>query len=534
MNPRGYALGNFAIAPDGRTLAFLAGPSDRTSLSLLVLATGEHRPLAGTQKASYPFWAPDSRTIGFFAEGKLKRIDAAGGAPQVVCDALQGRGGSWSVRDEILFEASYDQPLSVVPAAGGRPRPVTAFDASRHETGHKWPHFLPDGRRFIYFAGTNGGPDAIFGGILDTKEKHLIVETQSSAAFVPPHWLLYATPDHILVARTFDPGSFALSGAPVALAGRVQVDPLRWNAEFSVSPTGILAYEGRGPTVSRLAILDENGREARSVGRPEPFNLIAISPDGSRACLEGTDDRKGTDHLWMADFARGAISGFTSNEHEDQSPVWSADGRFIYFGRNAGKSSALYVKDADGSAPERLVLSAPEEREAQDVTPDGRRLVFSQRDPANGSDLWTMSTSGEADPRPLLRTPAWEGGARLSPDGRWYFYSSNETGEPEVYVRPFPSGAGKWQISTHGGIGVAWRRDGRRIFFLTEKKLMAADVDFDHGFHEGAPREVFPPGTEFESIAVFPDGKTFAVLRKVEEGPGSIEAVVNWTALLDK
>jgi serine/threonine protein kinase len=534
--PRDNAVGNFAISPDGRAIVFVAGPAfDKRSLSLLTLATGERHPLPGTQDAAYPFWSPDSRSIGFFAEGKLKRIEAAGGAPQAICGAPDGRGGSWSVRDEILFEPSYDQPLSVVSAPGGQPKVVTKLDASRHESAHKWPYFLPDGRHFVYFAGTSGEEnDALFGAELGTGERKLLVATQSSAAFVPPHWLIYATPERTLVARSFDPSSFTFNGPANPLSDRVFVYAVRWNTEFSVSRNGILVFDGRGPFLSRLTIVEETGRETRAVGRPAPFDGVGISPDGTRACLEVSDERMWTSHIWIADLARDTVSRFTSSKNQDQSPIWSPDGQLVYFDRHFGKASDLYVKDADGSAPERLLFSSPEEKTAEDITRDGHQMLISRRNPASGMDLWTISTTGEPNPRPLLRTPAFEGGARLSPDNRWYAYVSNESGDIELYVRPFPSGAGKWQVSTGGGQGPIWQKDGRRLFFGSAGKLMSVDVDFAHGFHAGAPRAVFPPGVKYDNYDVLPDGKSFAVLKRVEEPPGSLDVIVNWPALLKK
>jgi Tol biopolymer transport system component len=235
----------------------------------------------------------------------------------------------------------------------------------------------------------------------------------------------------------------------------------------------------------------------------------------------------------MADLSRGTLNPFTTSDHEDQNPVWSPDGRLVYFDRHAGKSSDLYVKDSDGSNPERLVFSSPEEKVAGDVTRDGRRLVVTRRDLVNGYDLWTVSTAGDPDPLPLLRTPANEGWPRLSPDNQWFAYGSDETGSVEVYVRPFPSGTGKWQVSSGGGLNPFWARDGRRLFFSSGRKLMEADIDTASGFSAGTPREV-PAPERLVDLDAMPDGKTFAAILKGEEGPRSIDAIVNCTALLEK
>jgi serine/threonine protein kinase len=536
MLPRSNALGTFAISPDGRRGVFIADlGSNKRGLSLLTLATGERHPLPGTHDAAYPFWSPDSQSIGFFAEGKLKRVAAAGGAPQEICDAPNGRGGSWSSGDRILFEPSYEAPLSIVSASGGAVSAATRLDPSRHEAGHKWPLFLPDGRHFVYFSGTSSSEsDALIGGTLGTDERKLLVATRTSAAFVEPNSLLYATPDRTLVARPFDPSRLAFTGPAVPIAARVLVYPVRWNAEFSVSRNGTLVFDGRGPFLFRTVVVDETGREIRTVGGPAPFNGVRTSPDGMRASLEATDERTWVDQLQIADFARNTISRFTSGKEEAQNPIWSPDGRLVYFGRHLGKAADLFVKDADGSAPERLIFSSPDEKTPEDVTRDGRQMLISRRDPANQMDLWTISTTGNPNPRPLLRTPAFEGTARLSPDNRWYAYVSNESGEFELYVRPFPSGPGKWQVSTGGGGKPIWRKDGRRLFFGSAGKLMSVDVDSANGFHIGIPRDVFPLGADSEDYDALPDGKSFVVLKRVEEAPGSLDVIVDWTTLLKK
>lgn len=535
MLTRGDALGNVVISPDGRVAVVIAVDRDgKRALSILTLATGDRRSLSGTNEAAYPFWSPDSRSIGFFAEGKLKRVAAAGGAPQVICDAPLGRGGSWSSRDEILFEPNFDQPLFLVSATGGQPKVVTKLDASRHEAGHKWPLFLPDGRHFVYLAVTSGEEnDALFGSVIDTNEKRLLVTTRSSSAFVVPNLLLYATPERTLVARSFDPDKLEFKGPAVPIADRVLVYPVRWNAEFSVSANGILILDSRGPLLSRVVIVDETGKELRSIGRLAPLDALRISPDGTRALIEGSDEKTWEDRLWIADFARDTVSRFTSGNNEDQSGIWSPDGRLVYFDRHFGKAAEVFVQDADRSTPARVLFSSPHEKAPEDVTRDGRTLVISRRDPASMQDLWMIATTGEPNPRPLLRTPASEDGVRLSPDNRWYAYASDESGISEVYVRPFPEGPGKWQVSSGGGMAPLWRSDGRRLFFWSEGQLTAADLDFSHGFHSGVPRRLFPL-KEWGGIDVFPNGKTFAVLKRVEEAPGPLDVIVNWPALMKK
>jgi Tol biopolymer transport system component len=527
-----------ALSPDGRRIAFVATSSGTTTLWVRPLSGSSAQSLAGTERASYPFWSPDSRFLGFFANGKLKKIEASGGPPQTLADATTGRGGTWNREDVILFAPTTRESIYRVLASGGEPSPVTKLDSAASEFSHRWPLFLPDGRQFLYLAQSSltGDPEksSIYASSLDGGERKLLFHANTNVVYAPPGYLLFHR-DGTLLARPFNPKALRFSEEAFPLAEHVQFFAPFGNAVFSASDQGLIAYQtGSGGGRSQLTWLDRSGKIVGTVGAPGYLATPRLSRDRRRAVVS-VDDSQGID-VWIYDLERNTPTRFTFDRIPDMAPLWSPDGLHIGFSSTRKSAGDLYVKDSTGAADEQPLVVSSAFKLPNDWSPDGRILLFQTNDPRvrRGWDLWTYSHA-DRKAKPFLQTPFNEVLARFSPDGRWIAYVSNESGADEVYVVPFPGAVGKWQISTAGGRVPIWTRGGREIVYQTPTdEIMAVEVRSAPTFQAGIPRALFkasiqrPPGAQFD---VTPDGERFLVnLRPGDEVSDPITLVQNWAA----
>ncbi|MFQ5926104.1 MAG: protein kinase [Terriglobia bacterium] len=548
----GFNGGSLALSPDGRRLAFVATTSEGKQLlwvrSLDALAA---QPLAGTEGATRPFWSPDSRFLAFFAEGKLKKIDAAGGPPLTLCDAPDGRDGTWNRDGVIVFSPEPTTPLSRVSAAGGEASPLTALDESRRENTHRWAHFLPDGRHFLYLArspaeGGGGAETAIYIGSLDSKEKKLLLRAAANAAYSSGHLLFVR--ERTLMAQPFDAGRRELTGDAFPIAENIQFAPGFNEAVFSVSENGILAYQtGAAQGGSQLLWFDRSGKQIGSVGEPAIQFVPRLSPDGRRAAVTIFDPQAGNWDLWLYDLARGLRTRFTFAPSFDGGALWSPDGTHIVFSADRKGQFDLYQKAASGAGSEAVLLESEGAKFAASWSSDGRFIAYDHNDPKGKTktDLWVLPLSGDRTPVAFRQTEFDETWAQFSPDGRWLAYVSDESGRKEVYVAPFQVGpegepslgqGGKWQVSTAGGDRVRWNRNGKELFYLApDNKLMVAQVETKgSSFEVGTVRPLFetrPVGQLDWVYDVSRDGQRFLVNTIVaEQATAPITLVVNWTA----
>jgi Tol biopolymer transport system component/tRNA A-37 threonylcarbamoyl transferase component Bud32 len=544
--PEGTTLGPFAVSPDGSRIAFTATDfSGATQLWVRPLGSPAAQPLAGTEGANSPFWSADSRFLGFFAGGKLKKIEASGGPPQVICNAETGaRGGAWNRGGIILFAPNPATPLYQVSAAGGEAAPVTTLDAANGDSSHGWPQFLPDGRHFLYF-GQSGRPEAsgIYVASLDSTEKKRILSAGSSALYASGHLLFLR--DHVLMAQPFDTTRLQLAGDALPIAENVGAASTSSRSLFSVSDDGTLAHASGTPAGStQLLWFDRTGRPLGSVsstsGGQTVYSNLNLSPDGSRIAVDRRDPQTEARDVWTFDLARGSESRLTFHPATDGSPVWSPDGsRVIFFSSRDGVWN-LYQKAATGTGDDKLLLKSGESKIACDWSHDGRYILYREWDPRTKWDLWVLSSGGRQETEPIVQTPLEEGCGQISPDGRWLAYVSGETGREEVYVQPFAPGsqdAGRWQISIDGGAVPRWRRDGKELFYLSrDRKLMAVAVTGGATFQAGAPRPLFQTrATGFLRYDVAAGGRRFLVNTAVEEPASSLPAIVlNWAARLKR
>jgi Tol biopolymer transport system component len=538
---KGQVIGAPLISPDGRRVVLVVrDTAGRQSLWLRPLDSLDAQQLAGTEAGDQPFWSPDGRSIGFIAAGKLKRLDVSGGPTQTLSDAV-GVGGAWNRDGVIVFSRSPTEGLYRIPAAGGTPEPLTTLDKSRNEYVHAWPHFLPDGRHFLYVVGASPREkSAIFLGSLDSKQPRLLLNVESSVAYVPPGYLLYAL-EGTLVARPFDADRLELTGEAVPVVKQIGNTMGNARAHFSVSETGTLLYRTNPAAAdTQLVWFDRAGKQLDTVGAAGHYSDIRLSPDGKSLAFRRLDTENGASDIWLMELARGTPSRLTFDPADDGDAVWSPDGSRVVFSSMREGLPNLYQKLSSGAGGEELLLKTEDAKWATDWAPDGRHVLYAAQGRQN-SDLWVLPLFGERRPEPFARTDFSEGGGRFSPDGRWIAYTSNESGRFEVYVQSFPATGGKWQVSSGGGGSPRWRRDGRELFYLSaDGKLMAVEVDGGADtFEAGVPMPLFEPRVVSISgdspYDVAADGRRFLIKVPVEENaPAPVTVVLNWTADLKR
>ena len=545
-----------ALSPDGRKLAMtVIGSDGREAVWVRSLDATEMQKLPGTEGASLPLaWSPDSHYIAFGLRGRLSKIDPSGGPPETFCPVDGGfLGVSWSQQDTILFSSK--RALVRVAATGGDPVPVTLLDQKRQEIGQGWPAFLPDGKHFLYFRlfGTETG-SGIFLGSLDSKpeaqDSKRLVEANSSALYVgsaDAGSMLYLRGD-ALMKRPFAPARGEFAGEPARVADRVGATG-NYAGLFTVSANGLLALSAGGSPQRQLTWYDRQGKILSHPGDVATRDEIALSPDGTRV-MEGRTDSTGTWVVWQLDLARGTNARFSFEPGGAGNATWSPDGTQIIYAPGGGTSPELFRKPASGAGKEQLVLRSDAGMTPLDWSRDGRFLLFTTRGKDTGLDLWVLAEPGKAagdiKPTPYLVTPQFEAQARFSPDGQFVSYTSNESGIPEVYVRPFPaSSGGKWLISNGGGAQARWRPDGKELFYLTpDGMLTAVEISTKPVFQAGVAKALFhmpvaggtggAPNISWR-WDISPDGQRFLVNAAPEDRSSTpVTVVANWNALLRK
>ncbi len=531
--------GPMAVSPDGRRLVFAATSSDgKSRLWVRPLDSLTAQPLLGTESATFPFWSPDNRFVAFFAGGKLKKIDASGGPPLTLADAPTARGGTWSPAGVIVFAPmNTGTPLQRVSEAGGVASPATTIDVSKGGGSQRSPWFLPDGRHFLYEQ-SFGGRLAIHVAALDSREDHAIVEADSNAIYSQGHLLFLR--QNTLMAQSFDLKRLVLTGEAVPVAEQVQQIMSPAIGCFSVSSTGLLAYQAGGAGGGlRLTWFDRSGKLAGTLGEAANFGNIEFSPD-RRSLAARVVDQTGNADIWIYDVARGLRTRFTFDPAAELVVVWSPDGRSVVFNSNRKANFDLYRKSSNGVGVEELLYADNLAKTPTSWSPDGKLLLYHAADPTAGFDLLTLPLAGDPKPVPFVRTAFNEQNGHFSPDGRWVAYQSNDSGNNEIYAAPFPGPGGKRQISTGGGTFPRWRRDGKEIFYIgSDQRLTAAEVAIKGDTLEvQAVRPLFGPVYTAGASYVYDvsaDGQR--ILMAVPPAQGSSEPVTlvqNWASGLKK
>ena len=526
-----------AVSPDGNSIAFVGVSEGRREMFVRRMNALESKLLNGTEDASLPFWAPDSQSIGFFSQTKLKKISIRGGEPQVLCDAQSPGGGTWNRDGTILFGLD-KKPLQRVSAtSGGQSSTVMPLDQSRGETAHFWPYFLPDGKHFLYQSWTGRSEDsALFVTSIDGGPRKQLIKADSSPAYAEPGYLLFARTTTLL-AQPFDPRSLTLSGEPMQVSDGVSFLDSNSLSISSVSANGILVVVAGSVSNRQLTWVDRNGKQLGVLGAPAEYNDIVISPDEKRVAVQRLDTN-GSD-LWLIDAARGLPSRFTFDSANDD-PVWSSDGNTLLFSRSQNGVFNIFKKLTNGSGKDELVCSTPESKESTDWSNDGKFLLMDVYDRQGNIDLWVLPMFGDYKPYPLLNSSFREGQGHFSPDGKWFAYTSDESGSSEVYLRRFPECDNQIRVSNGGGSQPRWRKDGRELFYVaSDRKLMTVDVKLDATAEVGTAKALFTTAiARYDApnrYAVSSDGQRFLVNTTIQPtNQNPLTVVVNWTAGLKK
>jgi Tol biopolymer transport system component len=531
---------SLVLSPDGVTLAIVAtGSVGKRQLWIRKLDGYGVQPLAGTDDASNPFWSPDSRFIGFFADRKLKRVPAAGGVVQTICDAPDGRGASWSVNDVIAFAPAPFGGLSKVAAGGGTPEPLTRVEGQG--ATHRLPWFLPDGKRLLYFSGTQTSDREKHSSIealdLATGKSTVVTHENSEGRYGEPGFLLFVREANLL-AQPLDPSTLKTTGPPVPIADGVMFQPFRWFGNFTVASNGRLVFQSNAAARKRrLTWFDLDGKELSRVGEPAGFFSLALSPDARRLVTTVIAGQGTKPEIRLYDLERGVGSRFTFGEEGANFPIWSPDGREIAYG---DPGSGIAVKAADGTSEARLVWPVKTNIWPLSWSPDGKRMLARVQDAKTGGvDLWVLDLEGERKTRRLVETDPDEFlNGSISRDGNWLLYVSNESGRRELYVVPFPGPGEKRQVSTSGAISGSWLGDRGIVYTQPpDGKLFAVDVEARGGsLSIGPPHAIFggkvPPRG---ALAATSDGKRILIAAPVEDNASAqIRLVSDWRAELAK
>ena len=520
-----------SLSPDGTKLAFVVADSTfHRTLWVRDLSSQTAQRLPGTDDAWEPFWSPDNRFVAFTAGSSLKKVAVAGGPALTITNSSAIGGGTWNPEGVILFAQGPARPIFRVSSAGGSAIQATSLDPSRQQVGHPWPHFLPDGRHFLYLAiGMNAENTAIYAGSLDSKETKLILNANSSPLYSPPGYLLFVRAGTLL-AQPFDADRLELKGDAIPIAEGVQFSTVFGKAAVAVSQNGVLAYRSVPTNAQfKLVWVDRKGAEQPLPGSPHTYRNPRLSPDGQRLAV--TIDESGSQE-WLLNFGRGTLTPLTFEGSYNGGTAWTPDGKRLTFGSNRAGPRNLFWQMADGSGgAERLVTTDGAQQVAGSWSPDGQSLAFEQPGGSTGWDIWIFH-SGERKVEPFLQSRFNEIAPRFSPDGHWLAYASDESGRYEIYVQPYPGPGGKWQISTEGGTEPVWARNGE-LFYRNGDKLMVVETITRVNFSAGNPKLLFEGRyATFQTMPdydVTADGQRFLFVKAGEEPQSEISVVLNWT-----
>jgi len=534
FNLTGDAAGPPVLSPDGLSIAFATtGADGKTALWVRPTNAVEARELPGTDGATFPFWSPDGRSLGFFAESKLKTVDLEGGSTQIICDVPLGRGGAWGADGVILFSPAPTASLMRVSASGGAPVPITKLDPALH-TSHRWPFFLPDGKHFLYIAlhhdASKSGNNTLYYASLDGRENRPLFRSQTNAIYADG-FLMFGRGDQ-LMAQPFNPSSGTVSGEPANVAKGVMNDGSTWHMDASASNDGLLVFGSGASGDLELVWMDRSGKISTIADKLPDLQSAVLSPQGDRVALQMN---AGQTDIWVLDLTRGVRTRVTFGPVGNVSPIWSPDGKWIAYSSAQNGHFAICRKPSDGSGAEECLLNVEQQPGLHDWSHDGKYLLYSLPVPGGPfRQILALPLQGERKPSLVVERGT---AGKLSPDGHWLAYQSTESGRSEVYAMPFGSGQGKWQVSANGGQQPRWSKDGKELYYMDlTYNLFAVPVTNAGGALQFGAAEKLIANWSAPQVFydVSPDGKKFLLDRVEQQVSQSVTVVTNFTAGLKK
>jgi serine/threonine protein kinase len=532
--------GTPAVSPDGKRIAFSArDPDDQILLWVRPLDSLDAFSIRGSSGATFPFWSPDGRSLGFFAQGKLKVVEASASAPPVaLADVEEARGGSWAADGTILFSKGYQLPILRVPASGGSPTPVTELKSREL---HRFPAFLPDGRHFLYNVRIQGEEHAvIYVRSLDSRDERVVIREHSDVLYVPPGYLLFRRGGRLMAVR-FDADRLEVVGDPVELVERIDYFAATGRTAFGASERALVYSPSSDARLSRLAWFDRTGREVGGIASTGMYVSPRLSPDGRQLAVAVMEQLAVPPDIWLFDTRLG--TGTRSPMlFPDLNPVFSSDAKRIFFGNTGEGKWNIFVRDASGAGEPTSLMPPTHPRWAHDVSPDGTVLLYQELSAATRGDLKVISLSGEPRPRDFIASPFDDDEGVFSPDGRRVAYVSDESGRKEVFVASFPDPSQRIRVSSDGGGQPRWSRDGRELFYVSKREtMMATPFDPSSGVPTAPPARLFdaPISYAFGSHVPFkydvaPDGRFLIIVRASKAPPPPLVLVLNWQAALKR
>ena len=525
-----------ALSPDGSKLAFLADsdakessiPGATAKLWIRDVASGTLRQVEEAEP-TFPFWSPDSKYIGFFSAGKLKKVALAGGPVQVLCDAPEGRGASWNAHGVIIFTPNITEPLYKVPEGGGSPEKITE---TKPGWTHRNPYFLPDSDHFLFIARDTRNTlsaGALYGASLSGERPRQILERASNVQY-SEGYLLYLR-EAVLVAQRFDPKSLKFSGDPMPVAEKLDSWNPRDLAAFTAAQSTLVFRHGSLQKTQPMWV-DRTGKELGQFGEPGLYSWPKPSPDGSLVGLVRSDPDTGRGDVWMVDPSRNTVSRSTFADGDDVYYAFSPDSKKIAV---STLSKGAWIQPASGSGDQEKLESSLSNTSVMNWSPDGRYLLFEVQNDITRFDIYYIDLTGDRKITPFLHSPANETGAVLSPNGKWLAYDSNETGRGEVYVTAFPSPVRKWQVSSGGGSSPSWSGDGKQLYYTSGDKLMSAPIQNVETFEFGVATTLPIRLSDFAALGPPAPGERFPALKRLSGGQSQPQEVIfNWTGTLKK